>query len=240
MDEQQKGKLEIIQNVNTNTLNYFNNQYLSNLEQIQNLKTELFEVEIKIEELHRTKSIYSFSSSSRKNIFTPTVTGPINNEKGKIIDAQIEGLKEVKISLSQKIKTLENSLLDLKSTLEELKQADVAIKYLQLQADLDTQNIEQEEPNNCDDELFFVKPNEDNNNQHGFNILMLDAFDKSYITTILDKNIRDAIVSNAHKLEVLSYLLNSDISRAKITLNDVLSSSNNIVEALDTVINSIL
>lgn len=241
MDEQQKSKLEIIQNVNSNTLKYFNNQYMSNLEQIQNLKTELFEVNIKIDELYRTKNIYVFSSNTRRNIFTPTVNEPLNNERGKIIDIQIEGLKDVKITLAQKIKTLENSLLDLKTTLENLRHAESAIKYLQLQNDLDIQAFDDTNKPDEEDSLFFVEPatNNDINNQHGFNVLMLDAFDKSYITTILDKNIRDAIVSNNHKLEIISYLLNSDISRAKITLNDVLSSSNSVIDALDTVINSI-
>ena len=50
---------------------------------------------------------------------------------------------------------------------------------------------------------------------------MLNAFNDTYISTIIERSIKDGIESTNHKLDVLSYLLGTDISRAKLTLKDI-------------------
>lgn len=48
---EENNPLSIIEEANTKTLEYFNKTYLDNLELVQKLKTELFELEIQIESL---------------------------------------------------------------------------------------------------------------------------------------------------------------------------------------------
>jgi hypothetical protein len=48
MTNEEQNPLSIIEEANTKTLEYFNKTYLDNLELIQKLKTELFELEVQI------------------------------------------------------------------------------------------------------------------------------------------------------------------------------------------------
>ena len=63
--------LTIIEEANTKTLEYFNKTYLSNLELVQNLKTELFELEVQIETLEKTRDLYTYHVDNRRNVFSP-------------------------------------------------------------------------------------------------------------------------------------------------------------------------
>ena len=51
MDTNNKTDLEIISSANKEMLDYFNSLFLENLEEIQNIKTQSFEIDIKIDEL---------------------------------------------------------------------------------------------------------------------------------------------------------------------------------------------
>ena len=55
MDDQ----LNTLRATNWDLLNYFRSVYVTQSEQIQTLKTELFELNVKIEELEKTKNIYN-------------------------------------------------------------------------------------------------------------------------------------------------------------------------------------
>ena len=50
---------------NQEILDYFNELYVEKLEQIQTLKTEQFELKIKIDELMKTLEVYSFKKQCR-------------------------------------------------------------------------------------------------------------------------------------------------------------------------------
>ena len=63
--------LNTLRTTNWDILNYFRSAYVTQSEQIQSLKSELFELDVKIEELQKTKDIYSFQSDTRRNIFSP-------------------------------------------------------------------------------------------------------------------------------------------------------------------------
>ena len=110
MDNNRKNNLKIIKKANREMLDYFNDSFINELENIQNLKTQIFEVDVKIDELEKTKDIYAFKTSSKKSAFTPVVTDDGGNIKGKIIDNQIKDLEEVRSSLDIKIRTLDSSL----------------------------------------------------------------------------------------------------------------------------------
>ena len=54
--------LKTIQQSNKDMIEYFNHDFISKLEEVQSLKTEEFELKIKIDELTRTLEIYSLMS----------------------------------------------------------------------------------------------------------------------------------------------------------------------------------
>ena len=52
--EESKENFKKIKSANQMMLDYFNKSFLSQLEDIQNLKTQIFEIDIKIDELDKT------------------------------------------------------------------------------------------------------------------------------------------------------------------------------------------
>ncbi len=232
MENQPKSNIEIIQTANKNMLDYFNSTFLNELETIQDLKTQAFEIDIKIDELEKTKDIYAFKSNSRKSVFTPITSDGTDQTRGKIIDAQVQDLRDVKQTLTNKIHSLENELIKIKKRLSILTDAEEAIKQIS-----DTYVEPKSVSGNAALEGFeFVEePTPSDFTAHGYNILMQDAFDNAYITTLLDKNVKDDLISMQHKLEMLSYLLSTDIGRAKLTLQEINLSSRKTLDALDDV-----
>lgn len=230
MNSGQRTNLEIIQTSNRELLNYFNNTFIEDLEKIQDLKTQSFEIDVKIDELQRTKDIYAFKSNSRKSVFTPIISDSNESERGKIIDEQIRGLQDVKESLETKIRMLELSLNTSRRRLEMLNDTEKAITAL-----ADSEFTQEDISDDTTEEELELVETEDNKNlaSHGYNILMHDAFQKMLLSTMLEHNVRDGLVSINHKLEMLSYLLGTDISRAKLTLKEILSGSGNILAVLD-------
>lgn len=229
MDSGQRTNLEIIQASNRELLNYFNNAYIEDLEKIQDLETQSFEIDVKIDELKKTKDIYAFKSNSRKSVFTPIISDSNESERGKIIDDQIKDSEDVKESLETKIRMLELSLNTNRRRLEMLSDTEKAISAL-----IDSELLQEKEEEISEEELEFVEPADDKDLvSHGYNILMHDAFQKTLLSTMLDRNVRDGLVSINHKLEMLSYLLGTDVSRAKLTLKEILNNSGNILTALD-------
>ena len=71
MTNEEQNPLSIIEEANTKTLEYFNKTYLDNLELIQKLKTELFELEVQIETLQKTRDLYTYQGEDRRNVFSP-------------------------------------------------------------------------------------------------------------------------------------------------------------------------
>ena len=60
MDISTTENLKTVRDSNQEMLDYFNGLYVAKLEQIQSLKTEQFELKIKIDELMKTLEVYSF------------------------------------------------------------------------------------------------------------------------------------------------------------------------------------
>ncbi len=232
MDNQQNNNFQTICMANKEMLNYFNKAFLNDLEAIQALKTQSFEIDIKIDELEKTKSIYAFKSTSKKSVFTPVINDDADNQRGKIIEDQIHDLKEVKESLSGKIKSMEAAIYSTKNRLSILNDAEKALEELSANFSTHSSSDTYEEDGDFD---FVEEGKSEQTPSHGYNILMQDAFDKAFLSTLLDKNVKDPITSINHKLEMLSYLLGTDISRAKVTLNEVIQNSKNIISSIDDI-----
>ena len=210
-------------------LDYFNDAFIDDLETIQDLKTQAFEIDIKLDELYKTKDIYALKSGSKKSVFSPIPMEAEESGKSKVIDDQINDLNDVKDLLNAKIINLESSLNILKKRLSILNEAQDAINSLNLRYKESGSEL-------SDDDFEFVSDNKkENKSEHGYNILMLNAFDDTYISTIIERNIREGIESTNHKLEVLSYLLGTDISRAKLTLKDIQYNSKKILDSVSDI-----
>ena len=62
MDISTTENLKTVRDSNQEMLDYFNGLYVAKLEQIQSLKTEQFELKIKIDELMKTLEVYSLKT----------------------------------------------------------------------------------------------------------------------------------------------------------------------------------
>ena len=230
MENHSKADLEIIQNANQAMLDYFNDAFIDDLETIQDLKTQAFEIDIKLDELYKTKDIYALKSGSKKSVFSPIPMEAEESGKSKVIDDQINDLNDVKDLLNAKIINLESSLNILKKRLNILNEAQDAINSLSLRYKDAGSDATDE-----DGFEFVSDDKDDNKSEHGYNILMLNAFNDTYLSTIIERNIKDGLESTNHKLEVLSYLLGTDISRAKLTLKDILYNSKKMLDSVEEV-----
>lgn len=229
---QEAASLEIIKTANKEMLDYFNATFLQDLETIQDLKTQAFEIDIKIDELEKTKDIYAFKSTSRKSVFTPITDDGTGNEKNKIIENQMRDLNDVKDTLENKIRSMEYALSGLKQRLAVLTDAEKAIKQLSESYAKSLTRPGTEVPADFE---FVEAPLSDNLSSHGYNILMQDAFDRAYLATLIDKNVKDSLIGMNHKMEMLSYLLSTDISRAKLTLQEIMLNSRKTLDSIDDI-----
>lgn len=235
MGNQQKEKIKLIQKANKEMLDYFNSIFINQLEDIQELKTRMFELDVKIDELEKTKEIYAFKSNSKKSVFTPVVTIDDNDERGKLIDRQIKDLNEVKSSLDIKIIGLDNSLKSLKKRLEVLNDAGDAITDLALELADNTDSTEDMEESGFQFVSDESASDDENHENHGYNILMLDAFERTFYATLLDKDVKDGLSNLNHKLDVLSYLVGTDTERAKLTVKEIAGCSDEISDYVENV-----
>ena len=123
--------LKTVQQSNKDMIEYFNHDFISKLEEVQSLKTEEFELKIKIDELTRTLEIYSFRNTSSHNVFSPFAVDPTTNEeKYTQIEQNLKDLKEVKSSLSEKITGLEKEIDELKARISSLSSSNKVIDSL--------------------------------------------------------------------------------------------------------------
>ena len=81
MDISTTENLKTVRDSNQEILDYFNELYVEKLEQIQTLKTEQFELKIKIDELMKTLEVYSFKNSAGHNVFSPFSTTTTTQEE---------------------------------------------------------------------------------------------------------------------------------------------------------------
>lgn len=219
--------ISIIKKANNEMLDYFNSSYLEKLESVQALKTELFELEIKLEELEKTKNIYTYNTQSRKNIFSPITTEAPDSNKNREISEQIEELTMQKETMTIKLHTLEDTLDILKRRLKVLTEAKISINSI------DNANFKSDEESF---EFIEQEAPSDDTIRHGHNILMLETFDNAYVSTILESKVKEAVLSNKNKLESLSTLISPDDNKAKAALQEIINNSYNISYIIDSLL----
>lgn len=232
METSSTESLKNVRNTNQEMLDYFNDCYVQKLEQIQNLKTEQFELKVKIDELVKTRDVYSFKTSTGHNVFSPfSTTTTTQQEKAEQIETQLHDLMDVKLSLDNRISGLEAEIDDLKNRLSTLNTANKKLDELlaeQEEESLENSEIFEDEDESGEDETEYIN--------HGLNVLMLNQYDKKLLAQKISKSVKDLLDSNINKLDVLSWMLKSDVNRAKITLNEIIDATDQLADSLDSII----
>ncbi|MBP3326187.1 MAG: ATP-binding protein [Coprococcus sp.] len=234
MDTSSIENLKIVRASNQDMLDYFNSLYVRKLEMVQSLKTEQFELKVKIDELVKTLDVYSFKNSSGHNVFSPFSSGTtIQQEKASQIESQIRDLMDVQLSIDGRITKLENEIDDLKKRINTLSTSNKKLNELLTEAE--------EKPDTASEyeEDEETEENDEPDINHGLNILRLQDYGKQKLADKLENQIADILDGNIHKLEVLSWLLKSDINRAKLTLEELISSNEKLLEDVDGLISDL-
>jgi two-component system sensor histidine kinase DegS len=235
MSEDKSTSKNIIYTSNKEMLDYFNNLFLNDLEDIQELKTQIFEIDVHIDELQKTKNIYAFKSSSRRSVFTPVSPEALLEDESNYIQEQIKELEEEKAALENKLRTFERSVNNIKRKINNLQDARTAIINAGLieEADLHSSITDAD-----DDGLQFVeKEGEQARHTHNYNVLMQEAFDNSFVSTMLTKSVVDKLSSTNHKLDTVSSLITTDPNRARLTTEEIIKENEDIASSVRDIIN---
>ncbi|MBR4513952.1 MAG: sensor histidine kinase [Lachnospiraceae bacterium] len=219
---------ELIELANKDMLDYFNKAFLNHLEDIQSVKTQIFEIDIKTDELEKTKDLYAFKSNSKKSVFSPIISDGSDTERGKIISDQLSSLADVRESLIMKLRSMEIRLGELKKHLSKLNDAADAIDAIKSAP-------APEEEDDGFELLFEESKIPEDFIVHGKTVLMQSAYDKAVANALLDKKVKDSMDSVTHKLDALSYMITSDPARAKVTLHEINRSAKRVINAVDEV-----
>lgn len=235
MTNEEQNPLSIIEQANTKTLDYFNKTYLSNLELVQKLKTELFELEVQIETLQKTRDLYTYQGEDRKNVFSPlTDMRSASVSRGAQLAEQIKALEEAKESLENRISNLEDDITFYKEQVDMLSKASKCIHTVLIGKKESKSAVSDEASDTGIEFLETVEP--EDKSSHNYTMLRLEDYERSRCANSLSKNVKEELISNLNKLEVLKWLLHSDIGRAMITLTELHNSQESILKALDKVL----
>lgn len=232
MDISAAENLETVRSSNQEILDYFNGLYVEKLEQIQSLKTEQFELKIKIDELIKTLDVYSFKNSTGHNVFSPfSTTTTTQEEKASQIEQKLNDLNEVNRTLDSRILALQKESEALKTRITSIhtatKKLDAVLEDLAEEFTEEAAPPEPEEEEVADDKPVI---------NHGINVLRMEKYSRDKLAQSLHNNIKQQLDGTKHKLEVLSWLIKSDITRAKVTLDELVNSTNEISDSLDFIL----
>mgnify|MGYP002626941592 CR=1 FL=1 len=234
MTNDENNPLSIIEEANSKTLDYFNKVYLKDLELVQNLKTELFELEIQIETLEKTRDLYTFNSDSRRNVFSPlTDTSGASMTRGKMLAEQIKDLEDAKERLVTRIKELEDDVAFYKEQVDMLSKASKCIHTVLIGKKESSLTTNEDTDSGIE---FLDSADIEDNESHNYNMLRLEDYEKYACASSLNKNVREEIMSGLNKMDVMKWLLHSDVARAMITLNELHDSQEQTLKALDRVL----
>lgn len=236
MDKTSIESLKTVRNNNQDLLNFFNNSYISKLEQVQALKSEEFELKAKIDQLVKTLDVYSFKTSAGHNVFSPfSVSTTSQQEKATQIELQLKKLKKIQSELKAQIKEEEGETDLLKKRIANLSTSNKYLDELLSEITEEVSTINKDSDNTESQEVT-----DDDKADHGINILKLHQYEKQQLAEKIQTDITEVLDSNSHKLEVLSWLIRSDINRAKVTLEELTDSTSKLADQVDELANSLV
>ena len=74
---------------------------------------------------------------------------------------------------------------------------------------------------------------------HGFNILRLKKYDQDKLVQSLHTDILDQLDRTRHTLDSLSWLIKSDVNRAKVTLDELIDSTASMEDSLNAILSEL-
>ena len=77
---EKKEQLSPILKATTEMLKHFGCEHEDALSRLRDIKTELFELNIRLDELNRTRNLYSLNTSRKKNVFSPIQSQDASNQ----------------------------------------------------------------------------------------------------------------------------------------------------------------
>lgn len=234
MDISTMENLKTVRDSNQEMLDYFNGLYVEKLEQIQDLKTEQFELKIKIDELMKTLEVYSFKNSAGHNVFSPfSTTTTTQEEKASQIEQELKELNASDTELTKKIQNLQAEADELKSRITLIhtatKKLDAFLDEMTEEFTEEAAALEEDEP--AEEDLPVIN--------HGFNILRLKKYDQDKLAQALHTDILDQLDRTRHTLDSLSWLIKSDLNRAKVTLDELIDSTASMEDSLDSILSEL-
>ena len=236
MDNTSIESLKLVRDNNQDLLNFFNDSYISKLEQVQSLKSEEFELKARIDQLIKTLDVYSFKTSAGHNVFSPfSVSTTSQQEKATQIELQLKELKKVQSELKTQIKDEEEETALLKKRITNLSTSNKHLDELLSEVTEEVSTIREDDVN-TENQVDA----EDDKAEHGINILKLHQYEKQQLAEKIQTDITEVLDSNSHKLEVLSWLIRSDINRAKVTLEELTDSTSRLADQVDELANSLV
>ena len=174
---EEKNPLSIIEEANTKTLEYFNKTYLNNLELVQKLKTELFELEIQIETLQKTRDLYTYQGEDRRNVFSPlSDVRDTSVSRGHQLAEQIKALEEAKDSLENRIKQLEDDITFYKAQVDMLSKASKCIHTVLIGKKESKNTVSDESDNGIE---FLETVDTEDKSVHNYAMLRLEDYERS-------------------------------------------------------------
>ncbi len=184
-----------IRKSNTELYNYFNSRYKECSERLQKNQAALFEINIRLEELDRTKNAYISTNNARKNLFSPLPLSKEESEKEASLEAEINKLRTTKRELQNMIaedeasqKFFNRKLKSAKHSLDSLEELNGEINTYKQETDEKLSELQDvTDKSNVLSELYTTSEKE--RADHGRSILMLKAFDDSLMSANLNKNI---------------------------------------------------
>lgn len=234
MDISTTENLKTVRDSNQEMLDYFNGLYVEKLEQIQSLKTEQFELKIKIDELMKTLEVYSFKNSAGHNVFSPfSITTTTQEEKAAQIEQELKELNASDAELTANIHSLQADADELKSRITLIhtatKKLDAFLDEMAEEFTEEAAALEDDEP--AEEDLPVIN--------HGFNILRLKKYDQDKLVQALHTDILEQLDRTRHTLDSLSWLIKSDINRAKVTLDELIDSTATMEDSLDAILSGL-
>lgn len=240
MDEQQLNNVEApaapsiddslntLRVTNKEILDYFRTAYVSQSEQVQTLKSELIELDVKIEELQKTRDIYSFQSDNSRNIFSPVPIVSEQRNKGQTLQAQINELQDVRTALMDNIDKADKELASIRRHIAALEQANESL--ISLSQSLPHPEEETHTPETTEESAAPEEPSV-TEAYHACQLLMLHQYDKSQAAAQIRSTITEGLENNNNKLEVLKWLIQSDPTRARLTLQELQDANERLLQA---------
>ena len=234
MDISTTENLKTVRASNQEMRDYFNGLYVAKLEQIQSLKTEQFELKIKIDELMKTLEVYSFKNSAGHNVFSPfSTTTTTQEEKAAQIEQELKELNASDAELTANIRSLQADADELKSRITLLHTATRKLDTFldELADEFTKESTALEDDESTEENLPVIN--------HGFNILRLKKYDQDKLVQTLHTDILDQLDRTRHTLDSLSWLIKSDINRATVTLDELIERTISMKDSLNAILSGL-